>query len=1204
MKRTSRGLTAALLFAASAYGQRPPQGEAPVLSAAEELAKFTVAEGFECELVVSDPDVQKIVDIAFDDAGRMWAITAVEYPIDGNESEGVAELYEQGGRDQVLVFDEPWKEGPHKGRVFADGLFIPMAILPTKGGALVGEGPNILFMPDEDGDGRADREEVVLTGFGIQDSHLLPHRFVRGPGDWVYLAQGAFNSSRVVTTSGDEVQFDKCKVGRFQADGSAFEVVGIGLNNIWGFVLDRRGNKWIQEANDHGYPVVPFEHGMSYPGIGGHRFHDYSPWRPSLAEFRMGGTGMSGQARSDHRSGFPAPWDETHFIANPIINKIQSIRTHRNPEDASDVTLEQAPDLLVSEDMNFRPIAIHFGPDGCLYIVDWYNPIISHNEVPRDHPARDKTSSRIWRVRHESQEREKPVDVALAKDSELVDLLRSDSTLTARAAWNQIRERELHKLRAPVTKLALDTSAPVEDRVLAAWVMVDMGWTKTTEVRAFLRDPQPEMRREGARHIGRVAADAAMIDLISEDPDTRVRQAAIESLGHKEVFTAQDAVSLLKVLREAIEGPTTRLQQNGQHVHVGLAGDIDFERSRVRSVLAAHPDVSLALHDDRGLPASVQAFLALSAGGSGGAERVARALPRLGRTPNGEELSLLAQHIDNDAVREAIAGLLVEPGVRRHAARMLIDSAGRWDSKSLEAGLGETVRAIVAEDPSREHCELLLRCATELRLAALEEDVLAILDEGRADRLVCVRALVELGSDDAPRFYALANSSLPGTEGRRLAAAALARISTDEAFDLLLELWLSLERPAQRDAIAALITRPEGAERLIGALEAEDIELDVLDAATLSRLELHLGEDPRLADLRGRVAGAALPVLRFDGAKEDFVDTDLTLDSPFTIECWVQLDEGIGNQDGLLGLPPEFDLNFYDGRVRLYLGADRGDVIIATRKTEAGRWTHIALTRDGANDLALYIDGELDLAVAGAGEGSWEGLDVARTGPDGGTEGFLAELRIWNRARTAAEIGADFRRRFTDEERHEGLLLRLPGDDSRLSGNARVEEVLDQPPLQTGAEVEAELARFARYRALASEGGDTDAGRSLFAQHCGACHTVGGEGGQIGPVLDGAGTKGVEGLLRAVLTPSAGVESGYRTLIVRRKGGEILDGFLASEDADSITLRRKDREDLILPRSEIEEARFDRLSVMPDGLLDTLSDEDVQHLFAYLRSLR
>ena len=89
--------------------------------------------------------------------------------------------------------------------------------------------------------------------------------------------RNAFNSSDVVTRKGDVVSFDQCKVGRFLRDGTRFEVVGTGLNNIWGFVIDRGGSFFIQEANDLGYPVVPFPLGASYPGIGGHKARPYSP---------------------------------------------------------------------------------------------------------------------------------------------------------------------------------------------------------------------------------------------------------------------------------------------------------------------------------------------------------------------------------------------------------------------------------------------------------------------------------------------------------------------------------------------------------------------------------------------------------------------------------------------------------------------------------------------------------------------------------------------------------------------------------------------------------------------------------------------------------------------------------------------------------------------------------------------------------------
>ncbi|MCB9915806.1 MAG: c-type cytochrome [Planctomycetes bacterium] len=344
-------------------------------------------------------------------------------------------------------------------------------------------------------------------------------------------------------------------------------------------------------------------------------------------------------------------------------------------------------------------------------------------------------------------------------------------------------------------------------------------------------------------------------------------------------------------------------------------------------------------------------------------------------------------------------------------------------------------------------------------------------------------------------------------------------------------------------------------------------------------------------------------MLRLSGGGDDYARTQLELAGAFTVEAWVRLDPGLSNADGILAKPGEFDLNFHDAHPRLWLGP-RGDVLVSQRRVEAETWTHVALVRDAAGELALYLDGELDATASLGDVPTHAGLDVGRTNPPAGCAARLAEVRVWRTARSAAEIGASFRTRVTSDRRPADLVLLLPGDDVELSGAARVEGALDAPPVLTDAERAAEEALFARYRELAARAGDATRGREVFRATCAACHKVGGEGGAIGPVLDGVGAKGREGLLRAILTPSAGVESGYRTLVVRTTGGELLDGFLAAEDDEAIVLRRKDREDLRLPRAEIASARFDRLSLMPAGQLEALADADAVDLLSFLQSLR
>ena len=140
----------------------------------------------------------KFVALAFDAHGRLWTTTALEYPVDANESpEASRRLFESGGRDKVLVIEDPWAAKPSRPVVFADGLAMPLGVLPYRDGAFVQYGPEVRFYRDTNGDGRADTYETVLEGFGVQDSHLFPHQFTRVPGGWVLLAQGLFNTSVV-----------------------------------------------------------------------------------------------------------------------------------------------------------------------------------------------------------------------------------------------------------------------------------------------------------------------------------------------------------------------------------------------------------------------------------------------------------------------------------------------------------------------------------------------------------------------------------------------------------------------------------------------------------------------------------------------------------------------------------------------------------------------------------------------------------------------------------------------------------------------------------------------------------------------------------------------------------------------------------------------------------------------------------------------
>ena len=216
-------------------------GDSGAKTPAEELATFTLPEGLEMDLIASEiPEqgVGKFIATYFDAKGAMWTMTALEYPVDGNENAAAADaLYASKAKDKILIYDRDPKSPTgfvSKPRVFADGLAIPLGILPYKDGCYVQHGHDLVFLRDTDGDGKADKREVILTGLGVQDSHLFPHQFTRAPGGWIWMAQGLFNNSKAQKPGDPKVvDWPQCSMAKMRPDGSQFEVTSTGPNNIW-----------------------------------------------------------------------------------------------------------------------------------------------------------------------------------------------------------------------------------------------------------------------------------------------------------------------------------------------------------------------------------------------------------------------------------------------------------------------------------------------------------------------------------------------------------------------------------------------------------------------------------------------------------------------------------------------------------------------------------------------------------------------------------------------------------------------------------------------------------------------------------------------------------------------------------------------------------------------------------------------------------
>jgi putative heme-binding domain-containing protein len=1177
------------------------------LTAEEQRPTFALPPGFEIELVAADPDIAKIVTVAFDEAGRMWAITAVEYPVDENENpERARALFAGHGRDRVLVFDNPYGPGPHKPRVFADGLAIPLGILPYRDGAFVGHGDKVLFLRDTDGDGKADKREIVLSGFGIQDSHLFPHQFTRGPGDWFYLAQGAFNYSKVKEAGGQVVEFNQTKMARFRADGRDFETVCWGPNNIWGFVITRDGEMFIQEANDLGYPVMPFYIGAAYPGIGMHKPKPYAPFQPPLADFSMGGTGLSGLALAEDRDGFPPPYKDVMYVANPITRKIQAIKIHH---EGSDYRLEKLPDFILSSDEWFRPVAIHFGPDSCLYIVDWYNKIISHNEVARDHPDRDKTRGRIWRVRHESMPRRSVPDLTRARDEQLVKALSAANAWEARAARHQIIDRKA-KVAPALRALIRQKTTPVDLLVNALWALEGLGAVSADDIGLLATHQHYAVRREAVRIATSLDIGISSYARLAEDAHPQVRAEVVRALDSimKKASSGglQDAIVLLvRMAKPSLDGKTVKTQQGGETVKTGEAGHREFERYLVRAALEKQPETLwTVLESDQAqnFPIENRLFASLALPADKAASLMAALWPRANRPLNDEELALLANQA-KAASREVFESALRDSKSQQRYLQSVLNMRDRLDASSVAPVL---TRVLLSGSVSE---ELLLKLVAAFRLVELEPQVLAYATRTNLtveQRISGVRALREIAANHPHLFQQVALSGKPGEPLQREALLALGACKPADAVPRAIEMWPVLS-PAMRKVVAdRLASSKPGAQAWIEALHRGDLAREEVDEPLLDKLKTILGDDPRLTELQQALQGPAQPVLRLTGKNEDYVDYKLDLKGAFTVEAWIKLDPGINNRDGILGAPGVADFNFHDARLRVW-DSERHDVIIAKKQVPAEVWTHVAITRDDDGRFKIYINGELDTDQCTPTRRHYAGVFVCRTSnpQPGGPGAMVTEYRVWNSARSASEIQAYYKTSFSDGSLPASLAHYFSGNRwTKLHGSAQLAHARDYPPLIDQATAQARRQKLEQFRSVAEQPGDLAQGKIVFKNICANCHNVQGEGGQIGPTLNGAGAMGMDALLHSILWPNEAVESGYYVFRVETKDEEVMDGFLVRQDDKELVLRQPNSEDKRLARGEVKRAGFAKTSMMPEGLLEGIPAQDVSHLFAYLKTLK
>ncbi len=1175
------------------------------LTAQEQQKKFSLADGFDIELVAQESEgIGKFIAVDFDASGKMWSMTALDYPVDEKKEKAKAKaLFENGGKDKILVFDTPTAKGVQAPRVFATKLAIPLGVMPYKNGAIAQYGEDIRHYQDTNNDGVADKYEVLLTGFGIEDSHLFPHQFTRGPGGWMYMAQGLANFSNIVRPDGKpfssgekSVKYDRCRVVRMQLDGSDFQMTTTGPNNVWGLVFGRDGERFIQEANDKGYPVAKYDFGVYLDTGGTPKLKPYQPILPPVFDSAiMGGTGLSGLVLAeDVGTSFGEEGKKKFYIANPLTSSIQVITA--TPLGNNRFKWEKQEDLLTSEDKWFRPVGIKFGPDGALYVVDWYNKIIAHGEVAQNHPDRDKVRGRIWRITPKGHKHRSAPNIAEAKEADLFNYLSDNNALIQRLAWLEIVDRKATSLIPELKEVVLDKDKRLDVRLAALWAAEGLEGVDAEILMALHNDQQENMRAEVVRVAGRVGDIETFAKIAKKavnDEFVRVRNAAGEALVTRYDHSADTMHAAALLGKESISNSEGYASYEREFERFLARWAMENNTEETVAMLGQAEDLSV---ENRLLATqtmkpeqAVIAFLTM--------------IPKLDRDLTTTELSLITGQLKQVEVLSKFKALLFDPRRQQKMLQSLSNAEPDEQNKVLNELLIEACLGLIKRDETEENQLLVMKVAQKFQLLGLAKDieVWTSLSSQKNVILAGLRCLRELGAVDKKLSMAL--TSYEDEAVRREAVIALATTLEVSTIKAVKERWGVLSATDRQSAINGLMNSKEKSIAFSRAVLNK--EFGELDKGSIEKMILVLGDEPESKKLLKLLGDSVPMIIRMAKKGNGSVNSEVSLAGSFTVEGWIRLPNSKQMSSQFLANAKGSGLVFKNGKLEVAVARKKAKAkaLFATKaKANSNVWTHYALVRDTSGVIHVYVDGTLDSSSKGKINLNLKGLTL------GGKRGDidLMEFRVWSVAKNEEQVRSDMQVSYVGKDKPASLSLRVSGNSEGLSlkGNVRIAPASDAPELITSKKAAELAAEMKRYKEIIKQSGDAVNGKVLFSRSCTACHQVNKVGVNIGPDLSGIGASTDEGLLRNILTPNASVAAGYYSHTIKLKNGSFVNGFMLNEDDEYITIRSIGVDDKKVLKSQIDSHTVSKRSLMPEGLISGMSEQEVADLFAYMRTLK
>jgi putative membrane-bound dehydrogenase-like protein len=811
---------------AASTGLPPNSGLQPE----EAAAAITVPEGFHAKLAAGEPMIHQPIAMTFDHRGRLWVAEAHTYPIRAAEGEG---------EDKIIILEDTDQDGDFDHRtVFIEGLNLVSGLEVGFGGVWVGAAPYLMFIADRDGDDRPDGDpEILLDGFGYQDTHETLNAFIWGPDGWLYGCHGVFTHSKVGKPGSDEKDRTplNCGVWRYHPIRHEFDVFARGTSNPWGVDFNDYGQAFITACViPHMYHIIQ---GARYQRQGGQHFNpylyddiktiaDHAHYAGNIRDHAWWGRDEAVDNHGTHEAGgghahcgamiylgdnWPRQYRDSIFVTNLLGNRINNDILSRV---GSGFVASHGSDLLYANDLWFRCINQKYAPDGSVYMIDWYDKNACHR---RDKELWDRTNGRVYQVSYGDPDT-KGVDLSKLSDAELVGLQLHENE------WHVRMARRLLQQRAATGQL---------DR--------DQVQRELREIAVSHRDVTRRLRAVWALHACRSLTDSDIAMLLSQS-------------GHKSEYLRAWAIHLdmedgqpqdlatLEAMAATDSSPLVRLYLASALQRLPLDS-----RWKIARGLVSHGDDAT----DHNLPLMIwygieplvthDTSQALALGGGSRVPIVRQYIYRRAAADTdaiGHLLTSLGA-ISDDVTRKMILGEI----------SAVVSTRGRLEMPAQWPAVYERLAKSPDESVRQQAQMITVKFGDSSIFPALRQ-IVADASAKTPARHIALEALLAGGDR---QLGALLVSLLEDDQLRGAAIRGLAAFSEDSIPAALLGRYDSLNIEEKADAVATLAARASFAHPLLDAVESGAVPRTDISAYAARQLSL-LG-DESLAEKVNRVWG-------------------------------------------------------------------------------------------------------------------------------------------------------------------------------------------------------------------------------------------------------------------------------------------------------------------------------------------------------------